>query len=307
MHLLESVTVALLSGAAFAASVPSSYVVHEKRDIIPPQWVKRSQAPRDIKLPVRIAITPRNAELGHDMLMDISDPRSKNFGRHWTAQEVADFFSPNPTTVNSVREWLSQSGIDSARHKLASSRGSIEFSADISEVEALLGTQYDIWEHSETGAVTVSCDEYHVPQHIKHAIDFVTPTIGIDSPLAAPFQKRGLRKRGASITQPLNTPVPPSLSAVIKADPLSNCDLGVTPDCVKALYDVPAPPDTPQPGNEMGIFECGDVYDQADFNDFFTQFAPNIPNGTHPILQSIDGGAAPEDDNDGGGERQVTH
>jgi tripeptidyl-peptidase-1 len=41
------------------------------------------------------------------------------------------------------------------------------------------------------------------------------------------------------------------------------------------------------------------MYDQKDLDLFFTKFASNIPNGTHPILKSIDGGVAPTPNNAG--------
>jgi tripeptidyl-peptidase I len=52
----------------------------------------------------------------------------------------------------------------------------------------------------------------------------------------------------------------------------------------------------------MGVYETGDAYDQESLNDFFTNLAPYIPNGTHPILQSIDGGVAPVSVNQSGEE-----
>ena len=39
--------------------------------------------------------------------MDVSDPRSPNFGKHWTPEQVYDFFSPDPDTINEVEDWLS--------------------------------------------------------------------------------------------------------------------------------------------------------------------------------------------------------
>ena len=47
------------------------------------------------------------------------------------------------------------------------------------------------------------------------------------------------------------------------------------------------------PGNEVGIFENGDYYDQEDLDSTFAALAPYIPNGTHPRLEGIDGGYAP--------------
>jgi tripeptidyl-peptidase-1 len=48
-----------------------------------------------------------------------------------------------------------------------------------------------------------------------------------------------------------------------------------------------------QTGNEIGIFEDGDYYDQADLDLTFQAVAPYVPAGTHPILNGIDGGTAP--------------
>ena len=48
-----------------------------------------------------------------------------------------------------------------------------------------------------------------------------------------------------------------------------------------------------EPEQQHGIFEEGDFYAQQDLNSFFTNFTSYIPNGTHPILDSIDGGVAP--------------
>ena len=45
--------------------------------------------------------------------------------------------------------------------------------------------------------------------------------------------------------------------------------------------------------NQLGLYEDGDIYSQKDLNSFFAAYAPNVPQGTHPLLDSIDGGEAP--------------
>ena len=47
-------------------------------------------------------------------------------------------------------------------------------------------------------------------------------------------------------------------------------------------------PHSAQPGNELGVFEEGNYYDQKDLDLFFSRYT-NIPNGTHPVLNSING------------------
>lgn len=45
--------------------------------------------------------------------------------------------------------------------------------------------------------------------------------------------------------------------------------------------------------NSLGLYETGDTYSQEDLNLFFQHYASNVPQGTHPILDSVDGGQAP--------------
>lgn len=58
------------------------------------------------------------------------------------------------------------------------------------------------------------------------------------------------------------------------------------------LYDIPKG-STKQKGNEIGIFETYDWYDQEDLDLTFAAISPNIPKGSHPFMDSIDGGVAP--------------
>ena len=74
---------------------------------------------------------------------------------------------------------------------------------------------------------------------------------------------------------------------------LQNCGVNITPTCIKALYQIPNAY-LKDDVNQMGLYESGDVYSQEDLNSFFAAYAPNVPQGTHPKLDSIDGGVAPE-------------
>lgn len=41
------------------------------------------------------------------------------------------------------------------------------------------------------------------------------------------------------------------------------------------------------------MYEQGDYYDQADLDMFYASYAPNVPQGTGPVLKGVDGGFAP--------------
>ena len=61
-----------LASTAQTATLPNSYVVHEKRnDDSSTQWAKREKlAPTD-SLPMRIGLTQSNLHRGHEFLMDV--------------------------------------------------------------------------------------------------------------------------------------------------------------------------------------------------------------------------------------------
>lgn len=52
---------------------------------------------------------------GHHLLMDRSNPKSANFGKRMTPEEVVDFFAPPRESVEAVRDWLVAGGIDVGR------------------------------------------------------------------------------------------------------------------------------------------------------------------------------------------------
>jgi tripeptidyl-peptidase I len=83
---------------------------------------------------------------------------------------------------------------------------------------------------------------------------------------------------------------------------LQDCGRNITPTCIKALYNIPNA-HLNDNVNSLGLYESGDKYAQEDLNLFFKNWAPNVPQGTHPTLESIDGGEAPvapgSDDNTG--------
>lgn len=120
---------------------------------------------------------------------------------------------------------------------------------------------------------------YHIPAHLSHHIDYVTPGIAVTT-----LEKTTLRAR--STLELEKRAVSPGFN-------LAECGSRITPACIKALYDVPdATLNSSE--NAIGIFEAfPGQYDQRDLNLWFQRYAPNIPLNTHPELVSINGATAP--------------
>ena len=221
-----------LFGTVLAVPAAGSFVRHEKRESTPSHWVKRSNAPLHARLPLRISLKQRNAHLGHDHLMDISDPMSQNFGKYWTSEQIEEFFSPHATTVDSVLSWLQSSGIDSKRLSVTRGRGSVTFHATVPEAETLFNTKYHLYEHAETGDLSLSCDEYSIHHSVSDHIEFVTPTIGFPAPRSRAHTQRPDPESAAESVIVSRDLRQRSSSGKSSGD-LANCEKSVTPDCIR--------------------------------------------------------------------------
>lgn len=88
-------------------------------------------------------------------------------------------------------------------------------------------------------------------------------------------------------------------------DSLDTCDTSFTPKCIATQYGI-TKATSARDGNDLGIYEEeGDDYSQADLDQFYAAMSPNIPKGTGPIVHNLNGGAAPVNQSDAGGESDL--
>ncbi|TVY31921.1 Aorsin [Lachnellula subtilissima] len=230
--------------------------------------------------------------------MDVSHPEAKNYAKHWTPEEIVDMFAPAQKTIDTVKEWLTDFGIDAKRITNPDNKGWLAFDDTTSEAEALLHAKYHYYEHVE-GYVTPACESYHVPRDIHEHVDYITPGVKLFTPSKRGHGKRHIgisSSQGSTTIAPLRVSYPPDFN-ITAAGELATCEQFITPACIRALYEVPEIPEysngKPRSDKSLGIFESGDFYKQADLDLHFSNFTPRIPTGTHPTLASIDGGQAP--------------
>jgi len=130
--------------------------------------------------------------------MQLSDPESDRYGKHMSAKEVGDFFRPSSDSIGSVRDWLHASGIDIDRHEVSPGRGWLKFEATVEELESLLSTEYHVYEHADSEALHIGCDEYHVPHGIQAHLDLISPAVNTLQIKRSEKQKRAIKKSPAS-------------------------------------------------------------------------------------------------------------
>jgi tripeptidyl-peptidase-1 len=256
---------ALLTGS-IAAPTAKRHVIHERRDRIPLNWTKSSKLNADSILPLRIGLTQSNLDKAEELLWEVSHPDSPNFGKHWSAKQVAETFAPSDEAVAMVFQWLSEAGITADRVKQSQGLNWVYAEVTVEEAENLLKTEYYTYKHSQTGQAHVACDDYSIPEDIQRHVEFITPTVHFDAKVKAPKRRRSLNaeeteiaKRqssavghnvqpgiGKSIGSPSDGSLPKSGGKIPFGTVLSqleNCDVSIVPNCLRALYEFP--PDFP--------------------------------------------------------------
>lgn len=140
-----ALSVALLSGAEPSLS---PYNVHEKRTRLPTGWRVTKRLDGTFPIPLRFALKQKNIENIGTYLYDVSHPKSPNYGKHWTAGDVARMFAPTDKAVEAVRNWLVASGIEKNRISLSRTKGWMRVDVTAEEAERLMHTEYNMYTHT---------------------------------------------------------------------------------------------------------------------------------------------------------------
>ncbi|KDQ15066.1 hypothetical protein BOTBODRAFT_301248 [Botryobasidium botryosum FD-172 SS1] len=280
---------------ATASAVPARQSSHravlESRHRLPAGWTKRGGLNKRGVVPVRINLRQNNLERSEELLMDVSDPESPNYGEHYTAKQVADLFAPSKESVETVKGWLREASVASHRVKYNHGQGSVTLNMTVAELGELLHAEYDIYEH-DTGALHVACDSYSVPATVKDHVDFITPTLHFNVPLSKRDENAHSRaSKAALIGQPGHSAVQPHQGAAVENifTDLRNCSKQTTLDCLRALYKIDYEP-VVKDKNGYGIVEyTPQAYVPSDLDLFFKNFSRGTI-GYRPKLVSFDGG-----------------
>lgn len=209
--LLSIFAVGCLVASAFAIPTPpSDYVVHEQRAVIPFGWRRIERLNGSYVLPLKIALVQTNLDHVEEYLLSVSDPTSENYGKHWSAEKIADTFKPSNETVNAVLTWLVRAGISLQRIKKSQSLGWLHFDATVNEAQKLLKTEYFKFKHT-SGAPHIGCTAYHIPENVRKHIDFITPTLHFDIKTTQPKQEYTRKSAAKNVTSAIGTPVKPDV------------------------------------------------------------------------------------------------
>ncbi|KIY49300.1 subtilisin-like protein [Fistulina hepatica ATCC 64428] len=274
----------------FFTAVLALPVLHEHRYHIPAGWKRTRRSTGDAVLPLRFGLHQSNLHLLDEFLHDVAHPESPNYGKHWGPKDVADTFAPSPESVTAVVEWLLQSGF--LREHIGVANGWVQVNASVTDAEALLGTEYAVYEH-DSGAKHIGNEGYHLPANVSQHVDLVLPSVHFD----ARIDRRARDIDTTHYTNNVGKPgfgMKPKTTGVIDEcyppEDLSHCDTQTTPACLRALYNVDNYTPRAAHKNSYGIVEyTPQAYLQTDLDLFAKNFSTDLL-GRSPNILSIDGG-----------------
>ncbi|RPD60128.1 subtilisin-like protein [Lentinus tigrinus ALCF2SS1-7] len=268
----------------------SPHVRHELRHAVPHGWTLHRRADPNAFVPLKFRLTQSNLENLDAYLLDIADPTSHNYGKHWTAEQVAATFRPSQDSVDTVHSWLVNGGGVDLQQIAIGSDGSISVNVTVSEAENLLAAEYYVYQNADSGRERIGCHNgYRLPEHVSKHVDVVWPTVHFNN-------HQRIRRAGSSSGsgsgggwhRPGGAPKALADDDAMSTGP-TNCDKGVTLDCLRALYNFDYQLVAPNK-NTVAVVEIGsNVLLQSDLDLFFKQFDPQQV-GHKPTLVSIAGG-----------------
>lgn len=292
---MKVAAVFLSAFVAAALGMPADYIKHE--DIgNAPHLIKRAGAALDQTVPVRIALKQNNLDNGMDLLMDVSDPDSPNYGKHWTPEQVAEKFAPTQDSVDAVTQWLVEAGVPADSIKTPKSKGWVEFQSTVGKLENLLHTKYNVFESRDTAKQFLGTDAYNLPAAVANHVDFVSPGVAM---------YKMTKVAGNPIRK--NRPVQPVshelISKLQSQGMASDCGSLITPQCIKDMYKIADAPTTANANNKLGMFEEGnEMYRQTDLDLFYKNYVSKIPKGFGPKVDLLNFGSSKPNPNGAVGE-----
>lgn len=135
-------------------------------------WEQQARAKQSELIELTIAIKQQNLDKLEQFTLAVSHPRDPKYGQHMTLQEVNELVAPRTEDMEAVKAWLQSIGT-----AMQVQSDFIKVTANVSQVERLLGVEYHEFQHPVTGFSALrAVSEPELPEEIQQAIDFVSPT-----------------------------------------------------------------------------------------------------------------------------------
>lgn len=175
----------------------------------------------DTPIALEIGLRMQNIEKLEDMLRDVSEPKSANYGRYLSMSEVHEVFRPSADSSTAVTAWLESNGITD----IVDNGFYINFATTISKANSLLNSSFSYFDVQ--GTKKLRTREYSISDDMARHIELVTPTTYFGT---------------TKSHRPVKMPGPEAYGSRLLARQEGNsterspCSRLLTPSCLKEMY-----------------------------------------------------------------------
>lgn len=247
-----------VAAAACSAGTPfASMMVKEEWRAEPDGWTRGPRAHPETPLDALIFVRQTNLDVLESELYAVSDPRSERYGKHLSLDEVNRLVAPATESIVTVLAWLQFHGIDTASQVRSNGNAdTLRFTTDVRTMEAMLGAEYHIYKHTETGSIAVRTHErYSLPEEVHRHIDIVGPTVRFPSMWSASIVEQEVAPEAM-----------------------------VTPSLLRQLYSV-GPVSAQSATGVQGVASfLGQFMSQADLQTFYSKYDSEAEGRTPTII-----------------------
>ncbi|KAB8295313.1 hypothetical protein EYC80_007216 [Monilinia laxa] len=246
-----------LAVCSLAACESSMELLESLRDI-PQGWVQLEK-PRPFKtIKLRIALEQPDHELFEQKLFAVSTPDHYEYGQHLTREELKRLVKPADESTAAVLSWLEKSGI--SKSNIDNDGEWINFRTSIQQAEQMLNATFHCYAHRDRKKnKQIRTLRYFVPQEISSHITMIQPTTRFGQMKA---------ERSQLFREEFASAVLPSLNATA-------CNITITPQCLRDLYNIGNYTADPNPESRFGIAGYLGQWAKYDALEvFLDQYAP---------------------------------
>jgi tripeptidyl-peptidase-1 len=252
--------------------------------------VARTPAARE-SIVLQIGLTLQNTDKMINTLLDVSNKKSKNYGKWLDRDDVNAIVQPSQQANEAVVNWLKSEGVS----KVNSDGTVVTFKTTVETANRILNA--DFRGYQKDGIAKVRTVEYSVPQDVADHIDIIHPTtffgktqpfapvhVNFGEALERPTEDSELEKR-----QQAAAPSGPNL---VQQTVAAACVKAISPACIKQLYNVGNYTASATSGSKVGF---GSFLNQsAQFSDLkLLQKEFNLPPHNFTKIEVTKGAANP--------------
>jgi len=268
------------------------FMVKHAWDSVPANWVPVGAAPEGTTLDLHLKLKSDNPDALVKTLLEVSDPTHSRYGAHLSKEALSTLVAPHPDSHAVVAAWLAAHDVpeDAVRPAFAGDWLVLE-AVPVSTANALLGADYQIYSHTETGETIVRTTSYSLPSLLHDHVSVVAPTTFFGGP--RPFRATSRIQKAAPVIENDEE----IRNAVLSPDAVpSSCARTITPACLQALYNTTG--FVPKATNKNILAVAGYLEEFANFADLTTfakRFLTGASNATFTVVE-VNGGLNTQSD-----------